>query len=95
MHIYDDTTTCACSFMLLNILELRAQIRNNDPSQDYSSKIAVFSIWDQPLSRISFTRSDLSDFKKFDIIATEGASITIPSDDKYNKFIYMTEIMKK
>ena len=95
MHIYDDTTTCACSFMLLNILELRAQIRNNDPSQEYSSKIDVFSIWDQPLSRISFTRSDLSDFKKFDIIATEGASITIPNDDKYNKFIYMTEIMKK
>lgn len=52
-------------------------------------------IWDQPLSRISFTRSDLPDFKRLDIIAVEGASETIPSDDEYNKFIYLIGIMKE
>ncbi len=52
-------------------------------------------IWDQTLSRISFTKSDLPDFKRLDIIAVEGDSETIPSDDEYNKFIYMIEIMKK
>ena len=52
-------------------------------------------IWDQPLSRISFTRSELPDFKRLDIIAVKGASETIPSDDEYNKFIYLIEIMKK
>ena len=52
-------------------------------------------IWDQHLSRISFTKSDLPDFKRLDIIAVEGASETIPSDGEYNKFINMIEIMKK
>ena len=52
-------------------------------------------IWDQHLSRISFTKSDLPDFKRLDIIAVEGDSETIPSDDEYNKFIYTIEIMKK
>ena len=52
-------------------------------------------IWDQPLSRISFTRSELPDFKRLDIIAVKGASETIPSDDEYNKFIFMMGIMKK
>jgi hypothetical protein len=53
-HIYDDITTCVCSFMLPNILELRAQIRNNDISQEYSSKIDEFSIWETFISNFFY-----------------------------------------
>lgn len=52
-------------------------------------------IWDEPLSRIKIRNEDLPEFKRLDIIAVEGASETIPSDEEYNKFIYLIEIMKK
>ena len=52
-------------------------------------------IWDLPLSKITFTESELPAFKRLDVVAVEGASETIPSDEEYNKFIYMIEIMKK
>ena len=32
---------------------------------------------------------------RLDIIAVGGAQETIPSDDMYNKFIYMIELMKQ
>ncbi len=52
-------------------------------------------IWDLPLSKVTFTESELPVFKRLDVVAVEGASETIPSDEEYNKFIYMIEIMKK
>lgn len=52
-------------------------------------------IWDEPLSRISFEKTELPNFKRLDIVAVEGAADTIPSDDEYNKFIYLIEKMKK
>lgn len=52
-------------------------------------------IWDLPLSKISFTESELPVFKRLDVVAVEGASETIPSDEEYNIFIYMIEIRKK
>lgn len=52
-------------------------------------------IWDEPLSRISFEKTDLPKFERLDIIAVEGAADTIPSDEEYNKFIYLIELMKK
>src|SRR5215207_182103 len=50
-------------------------------------------IWDDALSRIKIER--LLKFKRLDVIAVEGAKETIPSDDMYNKFIYMIELMKQ
>ena len=32
-------------------------------------------------------------FERLDVIAVGGAKETIPSDDMYNKFIYMIELM--
>lgn len=52
-------------------------------------------IWDLSLSKITFTESELPAFKRLDVVAVEGALETIPSDEEYNKFIYMIEIMKK
>jgi len=52
-------------------------------------------IWDEPLSRINIVKSDLPEFKRLDIIAVDGAYKTIPSDEEYNKFIYLIELMKK
>jgi hypothetical protein len=52
-------------------------------------------IWDESLSRINIVKSDLPEFKRLDVIAVEGAYETIPSDEEYNKFIYLIEIMKK
>ncbi len=52
-------------------------------------------IWDEPLSRINIVKSDLPEFKRLDIIAVEGAADTIPSDEEYDKFIYLINIMKK
>ncbi|HKG86993.1 MAG TPA: hypothetical protein VKA95_01600 [Nitrososphaeraceae archaeon] len=50
-------------------------------------------IWDDALSRIKIER--LLKFERLDVIAVEGAKETIPSDDMYNKFIYMIELMKQ
>ncbi|MGA7369095.1 MAG: hypothetical protein WBX01_08195 [Nitrososphaeraceae archaeon] len=50
-------------------------------------------IWDDALSKIKIER--LLKFKRLDVIAVEGAKDTIPSDDMYNKFIYMIELMKE
>ena len=38
-------------------------------------------IWDEPLSKITFAKSDLPEFKRLDLIAVEGAANTIPSDE--------------
>lgn len=50
-------------------------------------------IWDEPLSRINV--QDLPKFTRLDLIAVDGAADTIPSDEEYNKFIYLIELMKK
>jgi hypothetical protein len=34
-------------------------------------------------------------FQRLDVIAVGGAKNTIPTDDRYNKFIYMIELMKQ
>ena len=34
-------------------------------------------------------------FQRLDVIAVGGAKNTIPTDDMYNKFIYMIELMKQ
>jgi hypothetical protein len=52
-------------------------------------------IWDEPLSRIVISKNDLPEFKRLDVVAVEGASDTIPTDEEYNKFIYLIETMKK
>lgn len=52
-------------------------------------------IWDEPLSRIVISKGDLPQFKRLDVVAVEGASDTIPTDEEYNKFIYLIELMKK
>jgi hypothetical protein len=49
-------------------------------------------IWDDALSRIKIEH--LIKFKRLDVIAVDGAKDTIPSDDMYNKFIYMIDAMK-
>jgi hypothetical protein len=49
--------------------------------------------WDDALSRIKIQH--LITFKRLDVIAVEGAKDTIPSDDMYNKFIYLIELMKQ
>ena len=50
-------------------------------------------IWDETFSRIKV--KDLPKFKRLDIAAVEGQKDMRPSDDTYNKFIYLIEIMKK
>jgi hypothetical protein len=50
-------------------------------------------IWDDALSRIKIEH--LIKFKRLDVIAVEGAKDTIPSDDMYDKFIYLIELMKE
>jgi glycogen debranching enzyme len=49
--------------------------------------------WDDALSRIKIQH--LITFKRLDVIAVEGAKDTIPTDDMYNKFIYLIELMKQ
>ena len=49
-------------------------------------------VWDDALSRIKIT--DLPKFKRLDVIAVDGAANTIPSDEEYNKFIYLIDLMK-
>ena len=49
-------------------------------------------VWDDALSRIKIT--DLPKFKRLDLIAVDGAANTIPSDEEYNKFIYLIDLMK-
>jgi len=49
-------------------------------------------VWDEVLSKITI-RHPLT-FARLDVVAVEGAKETIPSDQIYNKFIYMIEIMK-
>lgn len=49
-------------------------------------------IWDDVLSRIKIT--NLPKFKRLDILAVDGAADTIPSDEEYNKFIYLIDLMK-
>ena len=50
-------------------------------------------MWDDALSRIKIQH--LITFKRLDVIAVEGAKDTIPTDNMYNKFIYMIELMKQ
>ncbi|MGD1836441.1 MAG: MGH1-like glycoside hydrolase domain-containing protein, partial [Nitrososphaeraceae archaeon] len=50
-------------------------------------------IWDETFSRIKV--KDLPKFKRLDIAAVDGQEDMRPSDDTYNKFIYLIEIMKK
>ncbi len=50
-------------------------------------------IWDDALSKIKIEH--LIKFKRLDVIAVEGAKDTVPSDDRYNKFIYMIELIKE
>jgi len=49
--------------------------------------------WDDALARIKIQH--LITFKRLDVIAVEGAKDTIPTDDMYNKFIYLIELMKQ
>lgn len=49
--------------------------------------------WDDALSRIKIQH--LITFKRLDVIAVEGAKDTIPSDNMYNKFMYLIELMKQ
>ena len=49
-------------------------------------------VWDDPLSRISV--KDLPKFERLDLIAVDGAADTIPSNDEYNKFIFLINLMK-
>jgi len=49
-------------------------------------------VWDDALSRISIM--ELPIFKRLDVIAVDGAIDTIPSDEEYDKFIYLIELMK-
>jgi Glycosyl hydrolase family 63 C-terminal domain len=50
-------------------------------------------VWDHALSQIKI-RHTLK-FERLDVKAVGGAKETIPSDDMYNKFIYMIELMKR
>jgi glycogen debranching enzyme len=50
-------------------------------------------VWDDPLSRI--TIKDLPKFERLDIIAVDGAIDTIPTNEEYDKFIYLIELMKQ
>jgi len=50
-------------------------------------------VWDEALSKIRIQHT--LKFERLDVIAVGGAKETIPSDDMYNKFIYMIELMKQ
>ena len=50
-------------------------------------------LWDEALSKIRMQQ--LLKFERLDVVAVGGAKETIPSDDMYNKFIYMIELMKQ
>ncbi len=54
-------------------------------------------IWDSVLSNIDIRRSkDKSlDFERLDTKAVGGAKETIPTDEMYNKFVYLIELMKQ
>ena len=51
-----------------------------------------FPIWDDALARVSITK--LSKFERLDVIAVGGAIDTIPSNEEYNKFIFLIDLMK-
>lgn len=44
------------------------------------------------MARVSITK--LSKFERLDVIAVDGAIDTIPSDEEYNKFIFLIDLMK-
>jgi hypothetical protein len=50
-------------------------------------------LWDDALSKIKIEH--LLTFERLDVIAVGGAKDTIPSDQMYNKFIYMIQLMKQ
>ncbi len=50
-------------------------------------------VWDSALSKIKIQH--VLKFERLDVIAVAGAKETIPSDDVYNKFIYLIELMKQ
>jgi len=50
-------------------------------------------VWDHALSKIKIEH--VLKFQRLDVVAVDGAKNTIPSDDMYNKFIYMIELMKQ
>jgi Glycosyl hydrolase family 63 C-terminal domain len=50
-------------------------------------------VWDEALSKIKIQHP--LKFERLDVIAVGGAKETIPSDDMYNKFIYIIELMKQ
>ena len=49
-------------------------------------------IWDDALSRI--TVKDLPKFERLDIVAVDGAIDTRPTNEEYDKYIYLIELMK-
>jgi hypothetical protein len=49
-------------------------------------------MWDDALSRI--TVKDLPKFERLDISAVDGAKDTRPTNEVYNKYIYLIELMK-
>lgn len=59
----------------------------------WESGLDDLPIWDEALSKITIRR--LLKFDRLDVVAVGGAKETIPSDDMYNKFIYMIELMKQ
>jgi len=50
-------------------------------------------VWDEALSKIKIQHP--LKFERLDVIAVGGAKEPIPSDDMYNKFIYIIELMKQ
>lgn len=50
-------------------------------------------VWDEALAKIRIQHT--LKFERLDVIAVGGAKDTIPSDDMYNKFIYLIELMKQ
>jgi len=49
-------------------------------------------IWDDALSRINV--KDVPKFERLDIIAVDGAKDTRPTNEEYDKYIYLIELMK-
>jgi hypothetical protein len=76
-------------------------LTNRDPEK--SGLVTIFHpwesglddspVWDEALSKIRIQHT--LKFERLDVIAVGGAKETIPSDDMYNKFIYMIELMKQ
>jgi hypothetical protein len=50
-------------------------------------------VWDDSLSRIRIQHA--VKYPRLDVIADEGAKEVLPSDEMYNKFIYMIQIMRQ